>query len=208
MGGWDEAPEYGGGGGGKWATVLGGIAAVLSSALVAWFYFASAAAQTTTVAGVASVVDGDTIEIHGQRVRLSGIDAPESGKRCGTVNVYQRASLALSNFIGSRTVSCAVSDHDRHGRAVARCSVGGTDLGDHMVEQGWARDWPRYSGGEYADEEARARIDHRGIWGMQCPADLWGSRDYSAGAGSVLPAAAAGHPPQQPRRSPMCQRRR
>ncbi len=33
------------------------------------------------VAGVASVIDGDTIEVHGQRIRFHGIDAPES--RCG-----------------------------------------------------------------------------------------------------------------------------
>ena len=32
--------------------------------------------------GVASVIDGDTIEIHGTRIRLNGIDAPESGQLC------------------------------------------------------------------------------------------------------------------------------
>lgn len=63
--------------------------------------------------------------------------------------------------------------------ASVRCSVGGGDLGEHMVSHGWARDWPRYSGGDYAAEEASARNNRRGMWGMSCPADLWGGRDYS-----------------------------
>src|SRR3546814_589807 len=67
--------------------------------------------------GTASVIDGDTIEIHDIRIRLFGIDAPESrqlcqlnGKdyRCG-----QKASLALSDFIGRSTVACEVKDKDR-----------------------------------------------------------------------------------------------
>jgi endonuclease YncB( thermonuclease family) len=114
--------------------------------------------------------------------------ASESGDRVltrpnavhvGQVNVYQRAALALSDFIGSRTVSCNVTERDRYRRAVATCTVGGTDLGEYIVEQGWARDWPRYSGGRYAGEEARARATRRGVWGVQCPADLWGGRDCS-----------------------------
>lgn len=132
------------------------------------------------IAGVASVIDGDTIEIHGTHIRLSGFDSPESGSMCGSANVYQRASLALSDFIGSQTVHCAPDGTETHGRTVATCTVGGAELGHHMVSEGWARDWPRFSHGVYAGDEAQARSAHRGLWGLDCPATLWGNRNYSA----------------------------
>lgn len=136
-----------------------------------------AAAQPSQLSGVASVIDGDTIEIHGQRVRLDGFDAPERGRRCaGGVNAYQRASLALSEAIARRTVTCIPTGRDR-ARIVARCAVGGADLGALMVRGGWARDWPRYSGGRYASAEQDARRMRRGVWGMECPG-LWGAREY------------------------------
>jgi endonuclease YncB( thermonuclease family) len=95
----------------------------------------------------------------------------------GGVNAYQRASLALSDAVGRRTVQCSVSEQDRYGRYVARCSVSGADLGQRMVEAGWARDWRRYSGGRYAEAERLARSARRGVWGMDCPG-LWGDRNY------------------------------
>jgi endonuclease YncB( thermonuclease family) len=129
--------------------------------------------------GVASVIDGDTIEMHGTRIRLSGYDTPERGARCGNQNVYQRAANELDTFLAGRTVRCATTGTDSYDRTVATCSVGGTDLGEHMVSEGWGRDWPRYSHGAYADEEAAARGASRGLWGLSCPSDLWGSRSYN-----------------------------
>ena len=129
------------------------------------------------IEGVASVIDGDTIEIHGQRLRLSGFDSPESGKRCGGTNVYQQAAIYLSDRIGRKTVTCAVTGKS-YDRAVAICSVDGTDLGTIMVSAGWARDWPKYSHGTYAGAEADARASRQGIWNLECPEDLWGDRSY------------------------------
>ncbi len=73
------------------------------------------------IVGVACVIDGDSIEIHGQRIRLFGIDAPESSQlcvrptgerwRCG-----QQASFALADRIGRATLSCQPRDLDRYGR--------------------------------------------------------------------------------------------
>lgn len=141
-----------------------------------------AAAQIPTrseISGVASVTDGDTIEIHGRAIRISGVDAPEEGKMCGDANVHQRAALALSDFIARQTVICTISGQDRYGRAVGTCRVNGVDVAEHTTREGWTRDWPRYSSRAYADEESTARQARRGIWGLDCPADLWGTRNYN-----------------------------
>ncbi len=136
-------------------------------------------AQTSEIVGVASVIDGDTIEIHGTHIRLWGFDAPERGRHCdGGVSAKQLTSNALDQFINGRTVSCQIRGNDRtHDRPVAMCSVGDVELGAWMVEQGWARDWPRYSRQYYAPQEAHARQAQRGLWGMECPG-LWGNRNY------------------------------
>ncbi len=131
-----------------------------------------------SIAGTASVVDGDTIEIHGKRIRLNGFDTPERGSLCGSVNVYQKAALALSDFIGSKTVTCDVLGEDQYARSIGQCRSGDDSLAEHMVANGWGRDWPRYSKGEYADEEKAARSAGAGIWGLNCPQDLWGDRNY------------------------------
>jgi endonuclease YncB( thermonuclease family) len=121
------------------------------------------------MAGTASVIDGDTIEIHGRRIRLWGIDAPEGGQPC-RVNgepwrCGQKSALALSSYIGLRTVSCEQRDSDRYGRAVAVCSIGQTpDLGEWLVRSGWALDYPRYSRGAYSDAQREAARTRRGMW--------------------------------------------
>ena len=99
------------------------------------------------VAGVVSVIDVDTIEVHGQRIRLHGIDAPESrqlcrldGKswQCGEV-----AANALADKIARRSVTCEDLGRDRYKRIIARCAVAGEDLGQWMVAQGGP--WPTTS---------------------------------------------------------------
>jgi endonuclease YncB( thermonuclease family) len=149
-----------------------------AAAALALCLSAAADEKPGTLSGVASVIDGDTIEIHGEQVRLNGFDTPESGARCAAVNVYQAAGFGLADFIGTQTVECALSGKDRYGRHIGTCSVGGAELGEHMVSTGWGRDWPRYSKRAYADEEKTAREAKAGIWGLECPADLWGTRNY------------------------------
>lgn len=128
-----------------------------------------ARAQGPTLQGVASVIDGDTLEIHGTRIRLHGIDTPESGQRCEDANgaLYrcgQWAALALANRIGRRTVICEQTDIDhRHDRIVAVCMLDDVDLNEWLVRDGAALAYRRYSL-DYVSAEDVARRDRRGIW--------------------------------------------
>lgn len=129
------------------------------------------------VAGVASVIDGDTIEIHGGRIRLHGIDAPESSQIC-TRNRRryrwgQEAAFALDDKIGNRVVTCEHRDTDRYRRMVAVCMAGGVDLGRWLVQQGYALAYRKYSLDYVGDEDA-ARAAKAGMWAgeFQNPADV------------------------------------
>lgn len=127
--------------------------------------------------GRASVIDGDTIEIHGQRIRLSGIDAPESAQQCEANGVDyrcgQKAAFALSDFLLGRIVDCQQTGRDRYLRIIAKCSANGVDVGDWMVSHGWAIAYRKYSS-EYIATENDARDRKAGIWsGTFMNPDQW-----------------------------------
>ncbi len=128
----------------------------------------AAAAEPRRIVGVASVIDADTIEIHGERIRLFGIDAPESRQECRRTDgtrwrCGQQAALALQDHIQRRTVACVQDDIDRYRRSVCHCEVSGEDIGRWLVSHGWAVAYVRYSNRYIADENA-ARAAHIGIW--------------------------------------------
>ncbi|PVA07510.1 thermonuclease family protein [Thalassorhabdomicrobium marinisediminis] len=129
------------------------------------------------VIGTASVVDGDTIEIHGQRIRLHGIDAPESNQPCrgAESNVYRCGQLAaneLDTLIGRSSVECWTQDVDRYRRLVSVCKLGNIDINAWMVTQGFAVAYREYSL-DYVALENEAREGQIGIWGsnFQMPWD-------------------------------------
>ncbi|MFG1298162.1 thermonuclease family protein [Xanthobacter sp. V3C-3] len=117
------------------------------------------------LAGPATVIDGDTLDIAGIHVRLAGIDAPELKQQCVRRNrpwpCGEAARRALEEAIGGARVSCASSERDVYGRPVARCRAGTLDLADHMVREGYAL---AYRGRDYAGAEAEARAGRRGVW--------------------------------------------
>jgi endonuclease YncB( thermonuclease family) len=124
----------------------------------------------TDLVGQASIIDGDTLEIHGMRIRLWGIDAPESDQLCQDrgserYRCGQKAANDLDAVIARRPVNCVEVDQDRYKPAVAVCAVAGIDLADWMVRSGLALDWPKYSQGNYAAAQDEARRAQWGMWG-------------------------------------------
>ena len=151
----------------------------------------SGAVSNSALVGRASVIDGDTLEIHGQRVRLIGIDAPESDQACLNATGQswrcgQRAALALADRIDAATVTCEGNERDRYGRLLAVCKARGEDLGAWIVKEGLALAYRRYST-TYIGQEDAARTARRGMWaGTFVPPWDWRAQ----GQGQQAPAPA------------------
>lgn len=135
------------------------------------------AAAAHNFAGHAVAVDGDTLEMSGERVRLHGIDAPErmqTCKRSGAAWACGRdAAALLSEMVAGRTVECTARDRDAYGRIVAACRAGASDLAGVMVREGMAIALPRYSL-DYVEAEARAKGFKLALWSSEfaLPADF------------------------------------
>jgi endonuclease YncB( thermonuclease family) len=129
----------------------------------------ASAAAADNLAGQASIIDGDTLEIHGTRIRLWGIDAPESSQLCRGEDSLQyrcgaKAANDLDAFISRRSLNCIPISLDQYGRTVATCSIGDVDLGEWLVRNGLAIDWPQYSRGRYDAVQREAEHAERGMW--------------------------------------------
>lgn len=102
--------------------------------------------QTETVLrGQCWIIDGDTIIIDKQRIRLAGIDAPELDNSWG-----QRSKRALVQMCKGQTITAQILPELSCDRLVAVCYLpDGSDLAAEPVRCGLALDWPKFSGGKY-----------------------------------------------------------
>jgi endonuclease YncB( thermonuclease family) len=119
------------------------------------------------LSGEAVIIDGDTLEVSGTRVRLHGIDAPEKAQECEVSGSPWRcgenATRVLSSATQGRRIECHGIRRDRYGRLIAVCYASGTDLNAEMVREGWALAYRQYSS-DYVNAEAAARAAGKGIW--------------------------------------------
>lgn len=127
-----------------------------------------------TAAVVVHVVDGDTLDVEMpdgtiERVRPPQIDTPEAGE-CG----YDAATTALEALIMGRKVWLVPTEHgpdrDEHSRLLRAVEIGGLDVGERLLEEGFARWVPHYAdedsrlAGIYEAAENAARTGSAGFW--------------------------------------------
>ena len=113
--------------------------------------------------GQVAVVDGDTLRLGTQVIRLSGVEAPSRGDTCsGGSDCGGAATSALAGLVRDRRVECHLSGHDRQGRPYGACDANGVDLSSAIVASGWAR--AQHDRPGLADLELHARQRGAGLW--------------------------------------------
>lgn len=151
-------------------------------------------ASAETITGAATVIDGDTLEVDGRRVRLFGIDAPELGQTCVRDGAAwacgHESARQLRALVGSDPVYCRGDEVDQFARLLAVCSTGSLEPNRAMVAEGGATAFRQYSQAYVADE-TRARASRQGLWGstFALPSEY---RTAQAEAADPRPQAGAG----------------
>ncbi|TCZ56262.1 thermonuclease family protein [Roseicella aquatilis] len=133
-------------------------------------------------AGEVRVLDGETLRLGRQVLRLAALQAPERGlaacrdaagraRDCGAA-----AADALAALVAGRDLACRVEGADGRGRALGTCEAGGVEVNATLIATGWALADAKASPA-LAAAEAAARQGGRGLWGEARPApDSWRRR--------------------------------
>ena len=127
----------------------------------------SAVSSGKTIFGKAKVIDGDTIHIYKNKIRLHAIDAPETNQTCNKNNKVWNCGIESTKFlkklIGKNKIECITNGKDQYNRFIGICYKNNLDLNSEMVLNGWAIAY-RYYSMDYVEEEEVAKQQKKGIW--------------------------------------------
>jgi endonuclease YncB( thermonuclease family) len=160
---------------------LGTFTSVIILAVGSLVAFVLTRPQQHEVTGVGEAIDGDSLKVAGEEIRLKGIDAPELAQTCLIARREEpcgrNARAALRRHLAGGLVTCLDEGRDRYGRRLSRCRVRGVEINAAMVRDGHAVGY-----GDYSREEDEARLAYRGIWAgsFERPAD-WRARHSRGG---------------------------
>ena len=141
------------------------------------------AAQISLAAELAGLVvgvsDGDTITVlvdkTPHKIRLAGIDAPESRQAFG-----QASKQHLSALVYKKPVTVLWENKDRFGRTIGKVMVDGTDACLEQIKAGLAWHYKRYASeqsaqdrADYAAAEDKAKRERSGLWADANPTAPW-----------------------------------
>ena len=116
------------------------------------------------------VVDGDTIVLNGEKIRFSGIDAPELKQTCmkGDQKIFcgMFVKMLLIKKIDNKTPQCISEGKDFYKRILAECFINGESLSAFLVRSGYAFAYRKYSKKFVADEKF-AKKNKLGMWSMK-----------------------------------------
>ena len=122
------------------------------------------------LSNIVHVIDGDTIKIGNEKIRFSGIDAPELNQYCfkdeKKILCGVLAKKALLKKIGNKIPKCVIEGKDIYKRILAECFVNEKSLSKFLVRNGYAFAYRKYSKKFIQDEEF-ARKNKLGLWSMK-----------------------------------------
>ena len=145
-----------------------------------WILFIFFITYNISFADNLKIIDGDTIVLNGEKVRFSGIDAPELKQTCiqndEKVECGLSAKMLLVKKIGNNIPKCISEGKDIYKRTLAECFVNGKSLSKFLIRNGYAFAYRKYSKKFIKDEEI-AKTKKIGMWSMifQYPWDFRGN---------------------------------
>jgi len=164
----------------KWMSLMKKQSLILSNFVIILFFFSfsfSYSADTKSISGKTDVIDGDTIKIKDQSIRLVGIDAPEKKQLCKkpylSLFIFtfsksypcgETSTNSLKKFINNQIILCKIEEKkDFFKRYLGTCFKDKSNINSWLVKNGYALAFRKYSK-KYLNEELYAKNNKIGLW--------------------------------------------